>query len=66
MSLCGETLKFEYVMKVVVLVVNFIQSHGLNHRQFQSFLSEIDAENGDNLYHTDVRWQNCGTVLNVF
>jgi hypothetical protein len=30
-SLCGETLKFKYVMKVVS-VVKFIRSHGLNHR----------------------------------
>jgi hypothetical protein len=30
--------KFEHVMKVVVSVVNFIQSHGLNHPQFQYIL----------------------------
>jgi hypothetical protein len=36
-------------------VANFIPSHGVNHRQFQSFLSEVDAEYGDVLYHADVR-----------
>jgi hypothetical protein len=30
-------MKFKPVMEVVVSVVNFISSHGLNHRQFQSF-----------------------------
>jgi hypothetical protein len=43
-SLCGKPLKSEDVMTVVVSVVNFIRSHGLNRRQFQSVLSELDAE----------------------
>jgi hypothetical protein len=50
-------------MKLVVPVVNFIRSQGLNHRQFQSFLSEIYAEYGDILYHTDVQRMSRGTVL---
>jgi hypothetical protein len=53
-------------MKVVVLIVSFIQFHGLNHFHFQSFLSEIDAECGDILYHTEVRWLSCGTMLKCF
>jgi hypothetical protein len=50
-------------MKVVVLFVNFIRSHRLNHRQFKFFLLETDAEYEDALYHTNVRWMNCGTAL---
>lgn len=33
--------------KAVIKVVNFIRSHALKHRQFQHFLSEINAEYGD-------------------
>jgi hypothetical protein len=53
-SLCEKTLKSELIMEVVVLVVNFIQSHGLNHRHFQYLLLETDAEYEDVLYHTEV------------
>jgi hypothetical protein len=52
-SLCGRTMKCERVMKVVISAVNFIRSHGLNHRQFQSFVSETDAAYGDVLYHAE-------------
>ncbi|CAN8019581.1 unnamed protein product, partial [Ixodes persulcatus] len=34
-SLCSEVMRLEFVMKVVVPTINFIRSHGLNHRQFQ-------------------------------
>jgi hypothetical protein len=30
-SLCGKTLMFEHIIKVVVSVVNIIRSGGLNH-----------------------------------
>jgi hypothetical protein len=36
-SLCGKTMKFEDVMKVVVSVVNFIRFHEINRHQFQYF-----------------------------
>jgi len=42
-SLCGKTLKFEHVMKVMVSVVNFIRSHGLNYCQLRSVLSRRGA-----------------------
>jgi hypothetical protein len=48
--------------KYVVSAVNYIRSHGLNHRQIQS-LSEIDSEYEDALHHTEVRWLSRGTVL---
>ena len=50
-------------MKPVVWAVNFIRSHALIHRQFQSFLKEIDAEYSDLPYHTAVRWLSCGKAL---
>ncbi|CAN7989679.1 unnamed protein product [Ixodes pacificus] len=65
-SLCSKVMRLESVMKVVVPTINFIRSHGLNHRQFQHFLSEIEAEHGDVLYHTEVRRLSRGRVLRRF
>lgn len=65
-TLCSKVLKFEDVMNVVVSSVNFIRRHGLNHRQSQTFLSELDSEYGDILYHTEVRWLSIGKVLRRF
>ena len=65
-SLCCKVLRWESVMNVVVSTVNFIRPNGLTHRQFQQFLSEIEAEYGDVLYHTEVRWLSRGKVLKRF
>jgi len=42
------------VMDVVVKTVNFIRARGLNHRQFVSFLADLEMEYGELLYHTKV------------
>ena len=54
------------VMDVVVKTVNFIRSRKLNHRQFKSFLADMDSEYGELLYHTEVRWLSRGNVLKRF
>jgi hypothetical protein len=50
--------------------MNFIRSHGLHRRQFQTFFfffwSEIDAGYGGFLYHTEVRRLSHGTMLKPF
>jgi hypothetical protein len=43
-----------------------IQSHELNHHQFQSSLLEIDAEYGDGLCYKEAPWLSHGTVLTCF
>ena len=53
-------------MDLVVKIVNFIQSRGLNHRQFKSFLVDMDSEYGELLYHTEVRWLSCKKILKHF
>ena len=62
-ALCSKHLDISCGMKPVTWAVNFIRSHGLIHRQFQTFLKEIDAEYSDLPYHTAVRWLSCVKVL---
>ncbi|KAK0143094.1 General transcription factor II-I repeat domain-containing protein 2B [Merluccius polli] len=64
--LCAKCVKFEHVMQPVVKTINFIRSKALHHRQFQRFLLDIDAEYGDVIYHTDVRWLSRGSALQRF
>ncbi|XP_029698683.1 general transcription factor II-I repeat domain-containing protein 2-like [Takifugu rubripes] len=63
-ALCGKALQMEHVMSSMKRVVNFIRAKGLNHRQFKSFLEELDLEYRDVPYHTEVRWPSRGKVLN--
>lgn len=54
------------VMNTVVKTVNIIWARGLYHRRFQAFLSDVDDEYGDILYHSDVHWLSHGSVLQRF
>jgi len=65
-ALCARTLKFKHVMDFVCQSVNFIRARALKHRQFQAFLEEVEAEYGDVVYHTEVRWLSRGSVLKRF
>lgn len=64
-ALCCKTLKMDHVMSVVVKTVNFIRARGINHRQFDTFISDNDVHAGLP-YHTDVRWLSRGAVLKRF
>lgn len=64
-ALCCKSLKMDHVMEVVVRTVNFIRARGLNHRQFDSLLSDCNITHGLP-YHTEVRWLSRGTVLKRF
>ena len=52
-ALCSKSLQMKEVMNLVVKTVHFIQSRGLNHRQFKFFLVDMDSEYGELLYHTE-------------
>ena len=63
-NLCKNSFSsFQPVMTVVIKVVNFIRSKGLNQRQFQQFLSDLNAHYGDLLYYAEVRWLSRGKML---
>ncbi|XP_035230503.1 general transcription factor II-I repeat domain-containing protein 2B-like [Stegodyphus dumicola] len=63
-NLCKKSFSnFEHVMNVVVKVDNFIRSKGLNHRQFQQFLSDLEAEYGGVVYYAEVHWLSQGKML---
>ena len=61
-NLCAKSVKFDHVMKKVVSTINFIKSRALNHRQFQQFLKDVEAECGDLIYYCEVRWLSKGKM----
>uniref|UniRef100_A0A2C9M951 Uncharacterized protein n=1 Tax=Biomphalaria glabrata TaxID=6526 RepID=A0A2C9M951_BIOGL len=52
-ALCGKSLQLKNVMDVVVKTMNLLRARGLNHRQFVSFLGDLETEYGELLYHTE-------------
>ena len=46
-NLCTKVLDFADIMGNVVKCVNYIRARGLNHRQFKTFLEELDSEYSD-------------------
>ena len=65
-NLCAKFLKFKHVMGRVIKAVNFIRARGLNHRQFQKFLDDLDTEHQDLAYFFEVRWLSKGSMLRRF
>ena len=65
-NLCARSVKFRDVMDIVIKSINFIRSRDLNHRQFQTLLSEMNDEHGDLAYYTEVRWISRGHMLKRF
>lgn len=61
--LCGKICDIPETMKSLIAIINKIRGghNALTHRQFKSFLDELDANYKDLLMHTDVRWLSRGT-----
>ena len=55
-NLCTKALKMDNVMKIIIKTMNFRRAKGLNNRQFQEFLKSTDADYGDIIYFSEVRW----------
>ena len=64
-NLCTKALKMDNVMQII-RTVNFITAEGLNHCQFQEFLKSIDADYGDMIYFSGVRWLSRNQMLKRF
>ena len=65
-ALCAKTVQLGDVMNTVVKILNIIRARGLYHREFQAFPSDLEAECGDLLYHSEVPWLSLGCVLQRF
>ena len=65
-NLCAKSLKSKHVMGPVINAVNFIRARGLNHRQLQKFLEDLDPEHQDLAYFSEVRWLSKDSMMQRF
>ena len=65
-NLCAKLLKFKQAIGSVTKAVNFIRARGLNHRQLQKFLEDLNSAHQDLFYFTEVRWLSKGRMLRRF
>ena len=65
-NLVAKSLKFKHVTDIVFSTVNWIRANALNHRQFKQFLVDINADYGEVIIFTAVRWLSRSSVLKRF
>ncbi|XP_076820935.1 general transcription factor II-I repeat domain-containing protein 2-like [Clavelina lepadiformis] len=65
-SLVAKSLNMSNVMDVVTTTVNWIRVNALNHRKLKKFLADTDAEYGDLVMFTAVRWLSRATCVKRF
>lgn len=65
-NLCSKSIRLQNVINVVVKIINFIRSRGLNQRQFEVFLDVLSAEYEDVTYHCEVRLLSREKMLKRF
>ena len=61
-ALCAKAAGIKDIMSVVVKLVNTVLARPLNHRIFKQMCEAAEADHGDLLYHTEVRWLSRGNV----
>ena len=54
------------LMSTVLTIINFVLARDLNHRQFKSFLEEMNAQHQDPVYFCEVKWLSRDAVLQRF
>jgi hypothetical protein len=62
-NLYDKFLKMTNVVTVVSKLVNLVRSKGMNYLQFKDFLSDMESEFGNVLYHTAVHWLSRGWMF---
>ena len=62
-SLCKSVLHVKHIVDPVVKAVNYICLKGLYHRQFLSFLADIESEHTHIISCSSVRWLSLGKML---
>ena len=65
-NLCTKVLSFAEIIKNIVQCVDYIRARGLNHRQFNVFLDELDSKYSDVKYFSAVRWLSRAATLKRF
>lgn len=65
-QLCAKELGFDRLMKTICDAINFIRSHGLNHRQFKEYLENAETLHSDLVYYCEIRWLSRGDALKRF
>ena len=65
-SLAAKSLEMSNVTRVVISTANWILANSLNHRKFKKFHADVDADNGDLVMFTAVRWLSRDKCLKRF
>ncbi|KAK3918372.1 General transcription factor II-I repeat domain-containing protein 2A [Frankliniella fusca] len=67
-ALCSKVVRLKSVMDVVTKTINFIRvkGQGLNRREFQTLMKDMEMEHTDLPFYTEVRWLSCGKTLKRF
>uniref|UniRef100_H2Y8M5 HAT C-terminal dimerisation domain-containing protein n=1 Tax=Ciona savignyi TaxID=51511 RepID=H2Y8M5_CIOSA len=65
-SLIANSLNMSNVMDVVTTTVNWIRANAVNHRKFKAFIADTEAEYGDVVMFTAVRWLSRASCLKRF
>ena len=65
-SFAAKSLDMFNVTRVVISTANWIRANALNHRKFKKFLADVNADYGDLVMFSAVRWSSRGTCLKRF
>jgi len=62
-KVCEGALNIKQVTDSIVNAFSLIRARGLNHRQFQALLEDLETEQLNVHYHSRARWLSLGKVL---
>ncbi|GFX08803.1 general transcription factor II-I repeat domain-containing protein 2A [Trichonephila clavipes] len=65
-ALCCKILNMRHVMGICMKIVNSIRGRSLQRRMFRAQLEENESDDGELLYHADVRWLSRSIFLQRF